>query len=55
MSLNRDNSLSWVRISHGSNKFVMNLSNNEQEIPEVQLEEKNVKIGCEGFCMPIKG
>ena len=24
MSLNRDNSHSWVRISHGSNKFVMN-------------------------------
>ena len=24
-SMNRDNSHSWVRISHGSNKFVMNL------------------------------
>ena len=31
-SLNRDNTHSWVRISHGSNKFVMNLNNNEQEI-----------------------
>ena len=30
MSVNRDNSHSWVRISHGSNKFVMNLNNNEQ-------------------------
>ena len=39
MSLNRDNSHSWVRISHGSNKFVMNLINIEQEVPEVQLEE----------------
>ena len=29
MSMNRDNSHSWVRISHGSNKFVMNLNNNE--------------------------
>ena len=37
MSLNKDNSHSWVNISHGSNKFVMNLSNIEQEIPEVQL------------------
>ena len=37
MSMNRDNSHSWVRISHGLNKFVMNLNNNEQEIPEVQL------------------
>ena len=34
----RDNSHSWVRISHGSNKFVMNLNNNEQEILEAQLE-----------------
>ena len=39
MSLSEDNSHSWVRISHGSNKFVMSLNNNEQEIPEVQLEE----------------
>ena len=38
-SMNRDNSHSWVRISHGSNKFVMNLNNNQQEIPEVQLEK----------------
>ena len=28
-SLNKDNTHSWVRISHGSNKFVMNLNNNE--------------------------
>ena len=41
-SMNEDNSHSWVRISHGSNKFVMNLNNNEQEIPEVQLEEKRL-------------
>ena len=38
MSLNRDDTHSWVRISHGSNKFVMNLNNNETEIPEDQLE-----------------
>ena len=28
-SLNRDNTHSWVRISHGSNRFVINLNNNE--------------------------
>ena len=28
-SLNRDNTHSWVRISHGSNRFVMNVNNNE--------------------------
>ena len=38
MFMNKDNTHSWVRISHGSVKFVMNLNNNEQEIPEVQLE-----------------
>ena len=38
-SVNKDNSHSWVRISHRSNKFVMNLNNNEQEMPEVQLEK----------------
>ena len=43
MSMHKDNSPSWVRISHGSNKFVMNLNNNEQEIPEVQLEEHALK------------
>ena len=37
-SLNRDNTHSWVKISHGSKRFVMNLKNNETEIPEVQLE-----------------
>ena len=42
MSVNRDNSHSWVRISHGSNKFVMNLNNNNTEVPEDQLEELRV-------------
>ena len=49
MSVNRDNSHSWVRISHGSNKFVMNLNNNEQEIPEVQLEEYACKLDAKDF------
>ena len=38
-SLSRDNTHSWVRISFGSNKFVMNLNINETEIPEDQLED----------------
>ena len=49
MSLNKDNSHSWVRIYHGSNKFVMNLNNNEQEIPEVQLEEYALKLDAKDF------
>ena len=52
-SLNRDNSHSWVRISRGSNMFVMNLNNNEQEIPEVQLEEYALKLDAKDFaCRP---
>ena len=53
MSLNRDNTHSYVRISHGSNKFVMNLNNNETEIPEDQLEEYALKLDARCFaCRP---
>ena len=45
-SLNRDNTHSWVKISHGSNKFVMNLNNNETEIQEDQLEEYALKLNA---------
>ena len=54
-SVNRDNSHSWARISHGSNKFVMNSNNNEQEIPEVQLEEYVWELDVKDFCIPIEG
>ena len=53
MSVNRDNSHSWVRISHGSNKFVMNL-NNELEIPEVQLVENASKLDAKDFACRSK-
>ena len=54
MSMNKDNSHSWVRISHGSNKFVMNLNNNEQKIPEVQLEEYALKLDAKDFASRSK-
>ena len=54
MSVNRDNSHSWVRISHGSNKFVMNLNNNDQAIPEVQLEEYAWKLDAKDFACRSK-
>ena len=43
-SMNKDDSHSWVRISHGFNKLVTNLNSNkqddnEQETSEVQFEE----------------
>ena len=40
MSMNEDNSHSWVRISHGSNKLVTNLSNSEQE---TSVQPKNMR------------
>ena len=54
MSLSRDNSQSWVRISHASNKLFTNLNNNEQEIPEVQLEENALKLDATDFACRLK-
>ena len=54
-SLNRDNSHSWVRISHGSNKFVMDSNNNDTEVPEDQLEEQALHLNAKIFCMPSIG
>ena len=54
MSLSRDNTHSWVRISHGSNKFVMNLNNNETEIPQDQLEEYALKLSAKDFACRSK-
>ena len=53
-SLNKDNTHSWVRISHGSNKFVMNLNHNETEIPEYQLEEYALKLNAKDFACRSK-
>ena len=49
MSLSRDDTHSWVRISHGSNKFVMDLNNNDTEIPEEQLEEYALQLDAKDF------
>ena len=54
MSMNEDKSHSWVRISNGSNKFVINLSNIEQEIPEVQPEEYALKLDAKDFASRSK-
>ena len=53
-SMNRDNTHSWVRIFHGSNNFVVNLNNNEQEIPEVQFEEYAFKLDAKDFAFRSK-
>ena len=54
MSLNKDNSHFVVRISHGLNKLVTNLNNDEQETSQVQFAEYALRFECELFCMPIK-
>ena len=54
MSLSRDDTHSWVRISHGSNKFVMDLNNNDTEIPEEQLEEYALQLDAKDFACRSK-
>ena len=54
MFLSRDNTHSWVRISYGTNQFVMNLNNNETEIPEDQLEEYAFKLSAkDSACLAL--
>ena len=48
-SLSGDNTHSWVRISHGSNKFVMNSNNNDTEVPEDQPEEQALQLNVKDF------
>ena len=46
--MNRDNTHSWVRISHGSNKFVIDSNFNNTEVPadlpEEQASQSSVKV-----------
>ena len=49
MSLSRDKTHSWVRISHGSNKIVMDSNNNDTEVPEDQLEEHALQLDAKDF------
>ena len=53
-SLHRDNTHSWVRISHGSNKLVTNLNNSEQETSEVQFNEYALKLNASDFACRSK-
>ena len=58
-SVNKDNSHSWIRISHGLNKLVTNLNNkdqddNEQETSEMQFEEYALKLNAGDFASRSK-
>ena len=48
-SVNKDHSHSWVRISHGLNKLVTNLKDNEQETSEMQFEDFALKTNASDF------
>ena len=58
-SINKDHSHSWVRISHGFNKLVTNLHDNEQdynkhETSEMQFEDYALKSNVLGFASRSK-
>ena len=58
-SMNKDNSHSWVRISHDLNNLVTNLNNkdqddNEQETSEMQFEDYAVKLNASDFASRSK-
>ena len=52
--MNKDHSHSWVRISHGLNKLVTNLNNNEQETSKVQFEEYALNLSASDFACRSK-
>ena len=59
IELNKDNSHSWVRISHGLNKLVTDVSNkedddNDQETSEIQFEEFALKTNVLAFASRSK-
>ena len=54
MSVNKDNSHSWVRISHGLNKLVTDLNNNEQDTSEMQFEEYALRLNAGDFASRSK-
>ena len=59
-SINKDNSHSWVRISHGLHKLVTDLidnkedDDNEQETSEMQFEEFALKTNVLAFASRSK-
>ena len=55
-SMNKDNSHSWVRISHGLNKLVTNLNqdDNDQETSEMQFEDYALKLKARAFASRSK-
>ena len=53
-SLSEDNTQSWVRLSHGSNKFVIDSNNNDTEVPEDLPEEQALQLKVKDFACRSK-
>ena len=53
-SLSEDNFQSWVRISHGSNKFVIDSNQNNTEVPADLLEEQASQLIMKDFAARSK-
>ena len=53
-SLSEDNSQSWVRISHGSNKFVIDSNHNNTEVPADLPEEQASQLKMKDFAARSK-
>ena len=53
-SLSEDNSQSWVRISHGSNKLVIDSNHNNTEVPADLLEERASQLKMKDFAARSK-
>ena len=53
-SLNGDNTHSWVRISHGSNKFVIDSKNNNTEVSDDLPEEQASQLKMKDFACRSK-
>ena len=53
-SVGQDNSQSWVRISHGSNKFVIDSNHNNTEVPADLPEEQASQLKMKDFATRSK-
>ena len=52
--LSGDNTHSLVRISHGSNKFVLGSNHNDTEVSEDQFEEQALQLNMKDFACRSK-
>ena len=53
-SLSEDNSQSWVRISHGSNRFVIDSTHNKTEVPADLPDQQASQLKVKDFAARSK-